>query len=1010
MLSGCGTTPAGSASTSPTSPAAIKATGRVMGGQQPITGGLIQLYAVGTTADGSAATPLLTATVTTSDGTGQANSNANAGNANNTLTAGSFVITGDYNCPSASTLVYMTASGGNPGLSGANTDIQQMIAIGACGSLTSSTNLELNEITTVAAIAALHSYMSAYNAVGSSSSDASALSSAFNTASEYANPSTGSAPGPNLPSGDSASTSDLIALANVVAACVNSAGGTYNDSSSCGNLFYYAKPPSGAAPADTAAALMDIANNPSNNVTQIFNLQPAQAAFGGASTTAPANWSLPITNNSVTTTVAISANPNSIPLGNSSVLTITVANANSVIVTGTDGSSNPVSAAGGQLTVTPTATTTYTATATGADNTATATAQVTVTSAPTVTLSASPVSIVTGGSSTLTVTATNATSVMITGSDNSSYALSATGGTQSVSPASTTTYTATASNSGGSANQTAQVTVNPATGSQAVQHVIFMLQENHSFDNYFGMLNPYRTANGMSVGADGNTYLVDGIDDKYQNISNTDDEGTSIPLFKLTSSCVQDLTSSWLESYGDESEYNFGLSRATSTQPMPVNGFVHTAENYAKNCQQYGGESCAGNFYDLTGKPAMGYYDQTFLNYYYYMASQFALSDRWFSPISSKSIPNRIATFTGGTTQGLAFDPGGDDHLGQLDIPTIFAELSTNNVSWKIYYTVTQGGCTDTDGDCASKGASAVYPATDFSYLQDSYKYLYENTSQAACVPPTVQSSQVGDTTNTYCVDPTHIAPLSQYYTDVQNNTLPAFAFIEAGYGVNDEHPGSGQSILSGQAEVAQIVNALMGTPSSPSPSWSTSVFFMAYDEGGGPYDHVPPVQGHTNDHTTASVVGNYPTDISSISINPDSFNPCVPAGGFGSPATYSNTTGGCDLVSSGDPGATNTDAAAIQGFAAQLGFRLPNMVISPFSRAHYVSHVPMDHTAILKFVESRFISPNTHLTSRDAAQPDLLDFFDFTGVPWATPPTPPTPVSPTSLGYDPCTPTNLGP
>ena len=85
-------------------------------------------------------------------------------------------------------------------------------------------------------------------------------------------------------------------------------------------------------------------------------------------------------------------------------------------------------------------------------------------------------------------------------------------------------------------------------------------------------------------------------------------------------------------------------------------------------------------------------------------------------------------------------------------------------------------------------------------------------------------------------------------------------------------------------------------------------------------------------------------------------------------------------------------------------------MVISPFSRAHYVSHVPMDHTAILKFVESRFISPNTHLTSRDAAQPDLLDFFDFTGVPWATPPTPPTPVSPTSLGYDPCTPTNLGP
>ncbi|PYX46168.1 MAG: hypothetical protein DMG79_17315 [Acidobacteria bacterium] len=62
-------------------------------------------------------------------------------------------------------------------------------------------------------------------------------------------------------------------------------------------------------------------------------------------------------------------------------------------------------------------------------------------------------------------------------------------------------------------------------------------------------------------------------------------------------------------------------------------------------------------------------------------------------------------------------------------------------------------------------------------------------------------------------------------------------------------------------------------------------------------------------------------------------------------------------------------------------------MVISPFTRKHYVSHVPMDHTAIIKFVENRFIGPSAHLTNRDAAQPDLMDFFDFTNIPWATPP-----------------------
>ena len=69
-------------------------------------------------------------------------------------------------------------------------------------------------------------------------------------------------------------------------------------------------------------------------------------------------------------------------------------------------------------------------------------------------------------------------------------------------------------------------------------------------------------------------------------------------------------------------------------------------------------------------------------------------------------------------------------------------------------------------------------------------------------------------------------------------------------------------------------------------------------------------------------------------------------------------------------------------------------MVISPFTRRHYVSHVPMDHTAVIKFVENRFIGSSAHLTARDAAQPNLLDFFDFNNVPWATPPTPPAPVT----------------
>jgi phospholipase C len=552
----------------------------------------------------------------------------------------------------------------------------------------------------------------------------------------------------------------------------------------------------------------------------------------------------------------------------------------------------------------------------------------------------------------------------------------------------TTTYTATATGSRGVATATATVTVTAAASVQAINHVIFMLQENHTFDNYFGMLNPYRQANGWNVGDDGVQYNVDGIDDKLTTIDNEDDQGTSFPLFKFTSTCVDDLSSAWLESYGDVNRYDFLADR-----PINMDGFVHNAEGYANSCSQPGaGGTCAGSFTDTTGQRSMGYYDQGFLNYYYYMASQFAVSDRWFSPVASKSIANRIATFTGGTTQGLVKDPGGDDDLGQLDIPNIFQELDQANVSWKIYYTVTQGFCLDED-DCDAS-ASAAYPATDFSNLTYSYQYLYENPSGAACTAPTQASSVVGDSSNSFCIDPNHIAPLSQYFTDLTNRALPSFAFIEAGYGNNDEHPGSGQSILLGQAQVANIVNSLM-----TSPEWASSAFFLSYDEGGGPYEHVPPVPGHSNDFTDASL-GSIP-DISSITVNPDTFNPCVPAGG--TPTLH------CDLDST-DPGANPGDAAAIQGFAAQIGFRLPNIVISPFTRRHYVSHVPMDHTAVIQFVESRFIGASAHLTARDAAQPNLLDFFDFNKIPWATPPSPPAPVTAQSLGYDPCTPQSFAP
>ena len=84
------------------------------------------------------------------------------------------------------------------------------------------------------------------------------------------------------------------------------------------------------------------------------------------------------------------------------------------------------------------------------------------------------------------------------------------------------------------------------------------------------------------------------------------------------------------------------------------------------------------------------------------------------------------------------------------------------------------------------------------------------------------------------------------------------------------------------------------------------------------------------------------------------------------------------------------------RGDFVRTGFRVPVMIISPFAKPHFVSHTPMDYTAVLRLVEKRFNLPT--LTKRDAAQADMTEFFDFTA-PNMTPPA--APAQPTGLACD---------
>ena len=289
LLTGCaGVGLTGSGAISTPAGAAIHVAGSIHGGQQPVTGALIQIYTVGTTGLRSASTPLISTTLTTSDGSGTANSNANAGNGNNTLPPGSFTLpSGSYSCSGATpgTQVYLTATGGNPG-AGTNGNLSLVAALGSCANLLANANttfLNVNEVTTVAAAYALAPFAASLTSIGASGSP-TGLVNAFANAAALANNATGGAGGAGLPAGTIVPTAELNTLANIMAACVNSTGAA---SSACTVLF-------GATSAtDTYGAALAMAKAPgAAAITALYSLSSPAAPFQPTLSSTPKDFSV----------------------------------------------------------------------------------------------------------------------------------------------------------------------------------------------------------------------------------------------------------------------------------------------------------------------------------------------------------------------------------------------------------------------------------------------------------------------------------------------------------------------------------------------------------------------------------------------------------------------------------------------------------------------------------------------------------------------------------------------
>jgi len=293
-------------------PAKKTITGRAMGGQSPITGASIYLFAVGTGNYGSASTSILNNNVLSNTPAGNVDGSGNYYAV--TDSNGNFSISGDYACPSGTSLIYLLSVGGNSG-SGPNPALYIMSALGNCQNVLNNAGSEfftINEVTTVASVYALAPYMTLSGTLGFSATNIGAPSTTLGLAgityafAEVPNLISLSLGGANSTTagGNGTVPANLInGLANAVATCVNSNGGA--TCSGTNNLLNVTTVNS-ITPLDTIAATLSMAQNPGNNVTKIVNLDSG----GGA----PFSTTLTSAND-LTMSVAYTGNGISTPQG-----------------------------------------------------------------------------------------------------------------------------------------------------------------------------------------------------------------------------------------------------------------------------------------------------------------------------------------------------------------------------------------------------------------------------------------------------------------------------------------------------------------------------------------------------------------------------------------------------------------------------------------------------------------------------------------------------------------------
>jgi phospholipase C len=397
-----------------------------------------------------------------------------------------------------------------------------------------------------------------------------------------------------------------------------------------------------------------------------------------------------------------------------------------------------------------------------------------------------------------------------------------------------------------------------------IEHVVILIQENRSFDHYFGMLPGVR---GFSDEAAHSVFFQPGYPEPGY-------EGELLPFHLNTKGapqCFPDITHSWKPQH-------------ESWDGGAMDGFVEThlkADGKA------------------AGPATMGYYEQADIPYYYALANAFTICDGYYCSVLGPTDPNRLYSLS------ATLDPEGKNGgpliqtldnkkplAGTFTWTTMPEQLQSAGISWKVYSGV--------------GGASADNELSYFKNFQTNAEL------QARAFKPVYPND---------------------FKADIEKDELPQVSWINTSLD-QTEHPGLSTARV-GEKAVEQLVKLLV----KHKRVWQKTALFITWDENGGFFDHVAP--------------------------------PTPPPGTPGEYLTVEDVT---------------KNSGGVTG-PVGLGFRVPLLIVSPFSKGGFCSSDTFDHTSLLRFMESRWGVEVPNLSEwRRETTGDLTSAFNFKGADYSKP------------------------